>query len=601
MICNNCFSEIADGENICPHCKKRVSKKRFQINIPEEKLAQEFPEQPAFEAEDEPKQEEQSPAPQVDAAESTEASLEPPKKPEIKLEELPKPQEQKFKPAPEPVSPSSAPQQPQTQKVNPKQVKKEKTARAVLLSICSLCAVAMIALTFVSKFTDVFQSTSDVVKTVALSGFTHSEKSSFENYAGFFGAFFESGFDRDEMKQDQLLSMMKPESAGGLYATFFKTAQVITDTPDPAERFGSEENGYSYCKVKKANIKKIMNALGQNVVNCANNGDCYYYDGFYYFAASGENDEKKTTYSVEVTSSKRTEDGNYYVECTFGDKDKKERTLYCIASLEKGDEGEKWSLIELSNSELFTADGLKIEKNENEALKFTMQRKTITGKTKGGVLFANYIIEYPVFSAAADNENAVRAATTLNTLYNELLSKYETKAKRATALYKRYLQLGGKKSDLPAYAYVSSTVTYNKDGVISLLEQTHEYLPRKEWFENKKALAAEKGEELKPAVLMPTTTYEGYALDIESGEFLKKDSVLGKDYYATQQKLFELYLEKHGLLPEDEAAAVPEDTNNIGQLLSSSAWSLCEDGVLFSYIDPEGYNDSLVLPYSMIN
>ena len=43
MICNHCFSQIPDGESVCPFCKKRVAQKRFQINIPEEKLNEEFP------------------------------------------------------------------------------------------------------------------------------------------------------------------------------------------------------------------------------------------------------------------------------------------------------------------------------------------------------------------------------------------------------------------------------------------------------------------------------------------------------------------------------------------------------------------------------
>ena len=180
-----------------------------------------------------------------------------------------------------------------------------------------------------------------------------------------------------------------------------------------------------------------------------------------------------------------------------------------------------------------------------------------------------------------------------------MITTYRNKAKKADRLYKRYLELGGNKKDLPAYAYVTSKVTYNKNGYISLLEETDEYLPIFSWFNEKKTQAEENGESLVPSILLPTTTFEGYTLEIKSGEFLKKDSVLGKDYYSVQQKLFEIYLKNNGLLSEDYTE-LPTDSENIGQLVNSSAWCIGEDGVLFSYIDPKGYNDSLTLPFSDI-
>lgn len=609
MICNNCFSQIPDGETICPHCKKRVAKKRFQINIPEEKLNEEFLN----------KADASFPSPEVKTEppkETTEQKAEPAKSPEKE------PQKPAEKPAAVPsvqkaenqtvqsakkaasVQRGEAPlppvkKTPAMPKANPAREKKERTARAAVLSICSLCAAVMIALTFVSKYTDVFKTSSDAVKTVALSGFTHSEKSSFEDYAGYFSAFLESGFNRDEIRQEDLLEMMKPQSFDGLYAAFFKEASSVTDVADPAERFKTE-NGYSYCKIKAANIKKIMQSLGQQVVNCANGKDYYYYDGYYYFASSSKGSSKQNAYSTEVTSSKRTEDGNFYAQCIFTDKDGMKKTVYCIVSLEKSEEGNRWTLLELSSSPLFSEEGVKIEEEKNEALSYSLERKKIQAKTKKGILFANYIIEYPVFSAEEDDEDGKRAAATLNTLYNNLISKYEAKAKKAAGLYKRYLKLGGKKKDLPAYAYVSLKVTYNKNDYISLLEETNEYLPDFSRFEEKKKNAEENGETVMPPVLLPTTTFEGYTLDIKSGEFLKKDSVLGKDYYSVQQKIFEIYLKNNNLLSED-FSELPSDDENIGQLINSSAWCIGENGVLFSYVDPKGYNDSLVLPFSDID
>lgn len=599
MICNHCFSQIPDGESFCPFCKKKVSQKRFQINIPEDKLNEEIPVS-------------QSPAPDAQTAQSAplpqeekEALSAPvtvsPAATKTQRPTTPEPEEKPaFSNAPQEQRPQvkSAPKAPEAKKssvsaarVNPAAEKREKKARAVVLSICSLCAAAMIALTFVSKYTDVFKTSATAVKTVALSGFTHGEKGSFEGYAGFFSAFFKTGFNRDDIKQETLLEMMKPQKANGLYAAFFKPSDIITDKADPAERFKNGD-GYSYCKIKKADIEKIMTSLGQQVVNCANGREYYYYNSYYYFAADGTGKQTKTSYSVDVASSKRTEDGKYYVQCDFTSASGEKKTVYCLVSMEKSDEGNKWSLLELSSSPLFSSDGVKITPESGETLSYEIKRRTIAAKTKKGVNFANYIIEYPVFSAADDDEKGKSAASTLNTLYSDMISKYQAKAKKADSLYRRYLKKGGKKKNLPAYIYVSSKVVYNENGYISLLDETNDYLPIE-----KKVTAEENGTtEEKAVLLFPSTSFEAYTLDVSTGEFVKKDSVLGKDYVELQKKLFELYYKNRN----GKDSEVPEDTGNIGQLISSSAWCVSKDGVLFNFIDPEGYNDSVTLPYGDI-
>ena len=604
MICNHCFSQIPDGEVICPFCKKRVAQKRFQINIPEEKLNEEFPvEEETVPAELQEQVEENS-----RPAFSVEEKAEPKEEPEEVTEEVTEEEPEK-EPEPlreekrvevfaadsqqktPPIKAQQAKKPPVTAvKVNSAAQKREKKARAVVLSICSLCAAVMIALTFVSKYTDVFKTENAPVKTVALSGFSHSEKSSFEDYTGFFPAFFKSGFDRNGVTREVLLSMMKPQNGDGLYAAFFKPASVVTDKADPAGRFKNGE-GYSYCKIKKADIEKIMSALGFQIVNCSNSREYYYCDGYYYFAAESTQKQTKPEYTVNVVSSKRTEDGDYYVQCDFTATSGEKKTVYCLVSLEKSDEGNKWSLSELSSQPLFSSDGVKIVSGNEETLRYEINRKSIPVKTAKGILFANYIIDYPVFSAADGDEKGKSAAATLNTLYNDMISKYQTKAKKAGYLYKKFLNNGGKKKDLPAYTYVTSVVVYNKNGYISLIEETNEYIPLKTTSEQTGEVAEEYS-----GPLFPTTAFEAYTLDISTGEFVKKDSVLGKDYVSIQQKLFEQYCLSRGI-GESE---IPADTENIGQLISASAWSVSPDGVVFSFIDPDGYNDSIVLPYSEI-
>lgn len=603
MICNHCFSQIPDGESFCPFCKKKVAQKRFKINIPEERLNEEIPvEAGSAEGQNRP---EEKPQPVAKEAVSEPEAEKAAQQPEVNFE--PEAKKEKTEAASQSAAPAkkapvkAAPKAPvagrpavSSVKVNPAAEKREKKARAVVLSICSVCAAAMIALTFVSKYTDVFKTSSSQVKTVALSGFTHGEKGSFEGYAGFFSAFFKTGFNRDSVTQEQLLEMMQPQNASGLYSAFFKPAEIVTDKADPAERFKSGD-GYSYCKIKRADVEKIMTSLGQQVVNCANGREYYYYNGYYYFAADSAEKQTKTAYSVSIASSKRTEDGRYYVQCDFTAASGEKETVYCLVSMEKSDEGNKWSLLELSSSPLFSSDGVKIVHETNESLSYEIKRKTIPVKTKKGILFANYIIEYPVFSAADDDEKGKSTAATLNTLYNDMISKYQTKAKRANTLYNRYLKKGGKKKNLPAYTYVCAKVVYDKNGYISLLNETNEYFPIQ-----KAAAETQTGDgevQEKQTLLFPTTSYDAYTLDVSTGEFVKKDSVLGKDYVALQQKLFELYYKSRN----NEESEVPSDTGSIGQLISGSAWCVSNDGVLFSFIDPEGYNDSVVLPYSEIS
>lgn len=605
MICNHCFSQIPDGESVCPFCKKRVAQKRFQINIPEEKLNEEFPmlrneaapaaakEQTAPQAQDEEKRQPVPGTAPLNKEAAQKAEKPKPFQEIARPEELYAPPQQK---APVQKAAEAKRVTVSAAKASLSAEKREKKARAVVLSICSLCAAAMIALTFVSKYTDVFKTSGTAVKTVALSGFSHSEKDSFEDYAGFFPAFFQSGFSLSGTTQEKLLGMMQPQSAQGLYSAFFKPADVVTDEADPAERFKNGE-GYSYCKIKKEDVEKIMLNLGRQTVNCANGREYYYYNGYYYFAAESTEKQTRLSYSVDIASSKRTEDGQYYVQCDFTATSGEKKTVYCLVSMEKSDEGNKWSLLELSSEPLFSSDGIKIVSEKQETLSYEIKSKTIAAKTKKGVLFANYIIEYPVFSAADDDENGKNAAATLNTLYNDMISKYQAKAKKADSLYSKYLKNGGKKKNLPAYTYVSSEVVYNKNGYISLLEETNEYLPiEKEAEPAEQTDEAASGEE-KPTLLFPTASFDAYTLDVSTGEFVKKDSVLGKDYVSVQQKLFELYFKSRN----GNDSEVPPDTENIGQLISSSAWCVSQNGVLFNFIDPDGYTDSIVLSYSDIS
>lgn len=646
MLCTKCFSQIPDDATVCPFCKAKNPQKKFRVNIPEEKLEEtEELEDPRKSAESGDEVRELPPLPDISELFSDGTKE---KKEEEPLEEKaafaeeglePEENEQPSELSSEPDESSPAeeesqkPDEPEErgeskpavlqkeelqnalrlERLAEAQTKKEKKARISVFVLAAFCAVAMVALTFVGKYTDVFKVSPDNVKTVAFSGFSQSEKTSFEGYAGFFSAFLKTGFDKKTVSQDELLERFLPQKNNGLYYAFFgKTAAVVTDEADPAHRFESgknEETGesvFGYCKVKKSSVEKIFSNLGKEIVHCANSRDYYYYDGYYYFAAD-KSDKSTSKYSVGVSESKRTEDGNYYVVCSLQKEgSEKKSTLYCTVSLTKSDEGNRWQLLELSSSPLFSEDGKKIVSESGKGvLSYEMKTEKIEVKTKNGIHFADYIIEYPVFTTSTDSEDATtqKAALTLNTLYEELLSKYKAQAETANTLYRRYTKKGGKKSALPAYTYVSSRVTFDRNGYISLLEETNEYIPLQT---ETKAAESTDGSETEPVnagILLPTTTFEGYTLNIETGEFVKKDSVLGKDYYSIQQKLFSIYYQAHNEVETDAETGepvIPADTEEVGMALSSSAWSLSDSGVSFSYLNPLGFSETVVLPFGEI-
>ncbi len=598
MFCPNCFSQVPDDVTICPFCKVDISKKRFKVNIPEEKIEDVFsslPERkdepsevPADTAADEPDFEPEE-AGLSEEAEETEPHEEGEPLPEEEPEEAEEAEEKEEK---TPICPKENP--------DPIREKKEKRARGAVVALTVLCAVTMAALTYVGKTTDIFKVSSGQVKTVALSGFTQAERSSFEDYAVFFSALASTGYNSGKTSQTDLLELMKPEKGSGLYAAFFEPERVITEEADPAKRFSQEDGSYLYCKAPKENVQNICKSLGIEVPDYSNTEKFYYYDGFYYFApAAGEETSDKKC-EVKVDSSKRTEDGNYYVQCTLTTSDGETQTVYCIVSLSKQEEKISFCLLELSAKELFGADGTRIQSEENGGLTYEMKKEVFEAKTSSGVHFADYILEYPYFTGTDDNESAKAAATTLNALYADKLLKYKDNAGKADKLYSRFKKNGGSKEELPLFTYTHTEVTYNEKGYISLLEETNEYVPAPK-AEEPATSAYEYGNvpvESEEPPVFPVTTFDGYTLVVESCELLKKSDVLGSEHQEIQQKLYEIYYKaRHETDETTGEFVIPEDTDGIGQLITSSAWCLNSDGVLFSFCNSQGIAQNVLLSF----
>ena len=136
-------------------------------------------------------------------------------------------------------------------------------------------------------------------------------------------------------------------------------------------------------------------------------------------------------------------------------------------------------------------------------------------------------------------------------------------------------------------------------------------------------------------VVMPKRYFEAYLIEKDTGDFVNKDNVIGKDYQkayelayriyngydykevadslaTTQAETSELisygettdtYQETTSSYYTDETTEayiqVPEDSDEIGKKIYESASTLCDDGYLFCFVSEEGYFTRVVIPFSV--
>ena len=602
MFCKRCGNKLTDGDEICSNCGAQIkpdvyNRSRFTVKLPETEAENHNigemsdTEEPVFEDKEIAAETEKAATDkeEAEAAEDEEKTAEEQEKADEKAEQKTVEVSEKPVEAVRIVSTEKPYKHikpvviPQGKSKEKKQARKSYIA---IKAIACICAVIIAALTGVSMFTDVFENKPEGIKTVALSGLTDSEE---ELFAQFFSKVYPLYGKKINFRKTSIydfLEMIDVSSSNGLYASFFGKAEHVTDSADPANRFSSAGGSWNYYKVKASQIKKLAECFGIELVNSANNVRFYFLDGYYYFAGEKTNSGSKKALNIEVKNSKRTEDGNYYVTCCIdGSKDK---SIYCLVSFDREQQGDAaWTLREISDEEMFSIDGTKITAEDESSLAFEMRHEVITAKTSKNKIYAKYIIDYPYFT---DEQSTT--AQTINTLYSEIVASYKEKAKKADGYYKKYNRRGYDKSLLPAYTYFVSTVAYNKNGYISLLDETTYYSPETVAREMIKASA--NGTEYKKS--FPTLTYSGYTIKTDTGEFVKKEDVFGSDYSSYQSKLYELYM---GYGEGYEGTTLP-DNDNIGTLIYSCPWVLTEKGVGFCYQGENVYNNFIVLPYSNI-
>ncbi len=460
-----------------------------------------------------------------------------------------------------------------------KESKKIKKYTAAMKAIVCVCAAVMLALAVVSKTTDFFKNDSSD-KTMVLSGMSDSQKASFESFVSKFSPLFENGYDSSKTVFDDIIYEMNPSIENGLYVSFFGKDEPVSEA-DPAGRFKSDNEEVSYYAVEAKKISEIAQSLSLEALDDTNTMDCYYLDGKYYFS-SLQPEANSDSYSVKVADAKKTSDDSFYITCDLFKNGSEEidRQIYFIANNEPAD-SENWVLNRISNEALYSPLGSKLSENKEGTAQYIMKSRSIEAKTSDGKLYAEYIVQYPSF------ESDVVTAETSNSQYTQLINSYKKEASNADKLYAKYIEDGGNEADLPLYTHVVASVKYNDNNLVSIVERKTVYNPLE-----KSDAQEDTGAQSN---IFADTSYEAHSFDMQTGEFLKKDDLTGKDYQKAEQTLFEKWIGYEE--PEDVVSPQrPTDINSVGHAIYTSAWYVTGDTVNFIYQHEDGVPETVSIP-----
>ncbi len=606
MICRKCANIFDDSLSECPECKtavfageteekpEKTAKKPFIVTITHDDVPEE-----------ETKSEEKVDDLKEDSIPGEEEAPEVKKVTSVKT--VPKAENDKV---PRKQKKTAAPKE---KKVKVKDSIGDKSAATLIISVMCILACMMTVLTFVSVKSDVFKSDGEVVKTVALSSLSGEEKGELEKWFSDLSVICDSEINPATTTFGDLMGLVNPDSASGIYSVIYGAAKITANTPDPAHRFANENGDYSFYKIEEEKIDRITELFGFFANHTLNTADCYYYDGYYYFR--DKDSGTAVSYITDVKDSKRIQDGSYYVECTFLYKDNlSKESLERYAIVEKVTDAEnpvQWKIKRFSHEPIFDKSGVLIQKET--AIPFDMKTKVIEKTAKDGTVYHKYIIEYPVFSGDT------LGAATANQLYSDMINVLESEETSVQKDYRKFIKAGGVKEELPLLTYVSSRVTHNSGGYLSVLEETAEYVPAsmlrilsEEGDESTADTADEPSDE---PVTLPKRTVEGYNFDVASGDFITKDAVIGKDYQFISELLYRIHggfdysdlkeqlrlqsITDVGDEPETPEIneEIPEDENSVGMKIYESASVISEKGYMFCFVTEDGYAEDVVIPF----
>lgn len=460
--------------------------------------------------------------------------------------------------------------------------KSEKTSRLIVMALSCVMAVITALVAVLGAATDVFKGTD--VKAVTVLILPQEDKQELENHLSKLWPMASTGFDTEKMTVEELMGYIKPYCENGLYTSFGYSATAITHEADPAGRFKDGEGNYCYFKIPAEEIDSILKQFNVQSNHAVNNKNYYYYDSHYYFSW-GESSDEKSSGKITVGDSKRIQDGRYYVPCTFGKKE-----VYVIASIEEKDDSRYWKIHSMSLTPVFDNLGIMIKDEASLADDYEIRQLIIEGKTDDGTVFKKYVIKYPHFFG--DSQGEIQA----NSFYQSIITYYQQQAQQVQSDYKKFLKRDGKTEALPWELHYEARVSYTDDEKLCLINEISE----SELIYEK----TDTSDEQKESVVLPKKTLECYTFDTQTGLFVSKDSIIGKDYHKISEILYRIYSGySYADLVDENAASeeVPEDKDNLGEKIYNSASTLCQDGYVFCYVTDDGMREDVVIPFDIID
>lgn len=463
-----------------------------------------------------------------------------------------------------------------TSAANKKQLKSEKKAKNAVVILSCIMALITAIMAVLGATTDIFKD--DDVKAVAVLILPQEDKEELEKHLSKIRSLVGTGFDTEKMSGEELFAYIKPGSEDGLYTCFGYTAEKISDMPDPAERFKDEAGEYAYYKIPCKEIDSILSHFDLETNHALNSEKAYYYDGCYYFADE-ESNLQSASGEVSVIDSKRIQDGRYYVTCKFGNKE-----VYVIASIISTDEGNLWKIHSMSLKPVFDSLGIMIKNEDETAGKYEMRQLILEGKAKDGTVYMKYVLKYPYFFGESQGE--IQA----NNFYSSLMTFYRQQSEQVQSDYKKFIKKGGKLQSLPIELHYTATVSLFDQKNLCLINEITESVP-----------VYESADEISP--VLGIKTVECNTFDIETGLFVSKDSLVGKDYVTLSEVLYRIYkgYAYESLLDESVSSEdVPDDIMNLGDKIYNSAVTMCKEGYLFCYINESGLREDVVVPFKAV-
>ena len=414
-------------------------------------------------------------------------------------------------------------------------------SRHALTAIVCVCLLALVALLGVRLTTTLFDSSNSGLEPVSLSVLTDEEKQEVLSFLSAYAPLYDRAFSPKTFGVGAFFELLDLNQTNNLYAASFGQPTRVTETPDPLNRFVDETGAFSYYRIDEKDMNALAEQFGVSLPGSGNNSRYYYYDGAYYFFAEAEPAGDPSP-EVHISKAQHTEDGSYYIALAdLSDIN----VVYAIVGRSADAAESGWTLSELSPEPLFREDGSRVAA-QTTMLNYEMRHEEISAVAADKTLVAKYVLDYPYFT-----DEANETAKTVNALYAQMLKSYNELAATADDSYNSFVQHEYDKQMLPSYTYMVSTVTYNADGTLSILDELTEYQAAAA-AKARKAQQTETADETAEAeaegeavsavgFVMPTITYSGTTIDTASGAFLRRDDVFSGDYEFYQSLLYRIF------------------------------------------------------------